>query len=430
MPNSQENEIAVLGSILLNAKSLDNVVDILTPDSFHDHRNCTIYKAIVDMYNTGKDIDLITLKNELEEKKVLAACGGISYLTSISTFSGTSTNIKTYADKLVQKHVQRKAIQTGEVLKELGNDGSLSSEDVIDSSEREVMKLGTLLTKNNFQHVKQILSGFSLEQTELEKGVNTPFNTLTKMLSGLQRSDLIILAGRPSMGKTTLAFDFVKKACIEDNIPVGVFSLEMSNDQLINRLLASHSGVDGWKIKNRVINSEEKGKVVSSIEAINKAPLYIDDNPAHKIASIRSGARRLKKEHGIRLLVIDYLQLITPSKSSDSTVQQITEISRSLKLIAKELQIPVIALSQLSRAVEQRGGNPRLSDLRDSGSIEQDADVVMFVHNQSKYSEEKSDLTDLIVAKHRNGAVGEVQLLFKPSLTTFIEVDKSGFKAF
>ena len=426
LPHDKENEVAVLGSIMINPGSIEEVADILTKESFFDLRHQIIYAGLLHLFNNGKEIDMLTLKTFLEGKDYLQKAGGVSYIASLTTNS--SVFIKNYADVVKKKEIMRNTIIAGNKVAKIGSDNKLAVEDIIEQSEKEVLQISRLVTENNFIALKQSLKNFSLDREKLSGGVPTGYPKLDAILSGFQKSDLIILAGRPSMGKTTLAFDFIRNIAVKHNIPVGIFSLEMATEQLQERLISAQSGVDAWKIKTRTVNSEEEKKIVNEAkEILSKAPIFIDDDPNKKLVSIRSGARKLKKEHGIKLLVIDYLQLIQPSRGSDSTVQQVTEISRGLKLIARELEMPIIALSQLSRAVEQRGGNPRLSDLRDSGSIEQDADVVMFIHNKTKYTLEPTDETDLLIKKHRNGALGKVPLMFKPKQTTFVETEFKGY---
>ena len=267
------------------------------------------------------------------------------------------------------------------------------------------------------------------------RGVQTGFRDLDNKLAGLQKSDLIILAARPSMGKTSLALDIARQVAINHKVPVGIFSLEMSTQQLVDRMMAAEARVDAWKLRTGRLNMEEEFQMIrDSLDKLSKAPIFIDDQPGNNIMKMRSVARRLKSEHGLGLLVVDYLQLMVPihSRNSDSMVQQVTEISRSLKNLARELDVPVLALSQLSRAVEQRGGKPRLSDLRDSGSIEQDADVVMFIHREDKQKDEseKTNIAEILIEKHRNGPTGKIDLYFDEKKATFLSVEKSDFAAF
>jgi replicative DNA helicase len=308
----------------------------------------------------------------------------------------------------------------------------------LDDAEKRIMAIGNASASHKFIAISEKVEGawerienLSKNQGEI-RGVSTGFPDLDNLLSGLHKSDLIILAARPSMGKTALALDIARNAAVRHNVPVGIFSLEMSSEQLVDRMLSAESFVNSWKMRTGAIHAEEDfDKIRDALESLSKAPIYIDDKPAQNILSMRAVARRLKRERGIGLIVVDYLQLMAPTntKASDSMVQQVTEISRSLKQLARELEVPVLALSQLSRAVEQRGGKPRLSDLRDSGSIEQDADVVMFIHRDDKRNpdSDRPNIAEILVEKHRNGPVGKCDLYFDEKRTSFMPMDKSGY---
>ncbi|MEK7099973.1 MAG: replicative DNA helicase, partial [Patescibacteria group bacterium] len=317
-------------------------------------------------------------------------------------------------------------------------DDSRDTVEVLDDAEKKVMAIGNASAGHKFVAIADKVDDAWERIEQLSKndgairGVPTGFPDLDNLLSGLHKSDLIILAARPSMGKTSLALDIARNAAVRHNVPVGIFSLEMSSEQLVDRMLSAESYVNSWKMRTGAIHAEEDfGKIRDALETLSKAPIYIDDKPANNILAMRAVARRLKRERGIGLIIVDYLQLMAPTstKASDSMVQQVTEISRSLKQLAREIEVPVIALSQLSRAVEQRGGKPRLSDLRDSGSIEQDADVVMFIHREDKLNKESSrpNIAEILIEKHRNGPTGACELYFDEKRTTFQPVDKSGY---
>jgi replicative DNA helicase len=304
--------------------------------------------------------------------------------------------------------------------------------DILDAAEKSIFRISsTLNTKNAFMSIKQSLVE-TVEQIEYlrehkdeVRGVPTGFPDLDNLLAGLQKSDLIILAARPSMGKTTFALDIVRNIALS-GVPVGIFSLEMSAQQLVQRMLSAESRVDAWAIRTgHGLTNQHFTTLQEAASRLQKAPIYIDDQAGNSIVKMRSVARRLKSEHGLGLIVVDYLQLMTTSKNYDNMVNQVTEISRSLKQLARELDVPVLVLSQLNRAVETRGGKPRLSDLRDSGSIEQDADLVMFIHREDRFKDEKDFITDILIEKHRNGAVGSVQLLFDAKTTSFLSMDKA-----
>jgi replicative DNA helicase len=312
---------------------------------------------------------------------------------------------------------------------------------MLDKAEKKIYEVTESPTLHKFTEIKDSLGEAwdridHLHKSDGElRGVQSGFRDLDNMLSGFQKSDLIILAARPSMGKTAFALDIARQAAIHHDVPVGIFSLEMSSQQLVDRMLASESKVDAWKLRTgKLTVDSEFDKIREALDTLAKAPIFIDDQPANNILKMRSVARRLKSERGIGLIIVDYLQLMAPTntKASDSMTQQVTEISRSLKTMARELEVPVIALSQLSRAIEQRKGKPRLSDLRDSGSIEQDADVVMFIHREDKMSDdaEKTNIAEIMVEKHRNGPVGKVDLFFDEKRVTFNSIDKSSFGDF
>src|SRR6185503_18201996 len=309
----------------------------------------------------------------------------------------------------------------------------------LDSAEKSVYAIGNASAAHKFVAISEKVDDVWQRIEAMSKhdggirGTPTGFPDLDNLLSGLHKSDLIILAARPSVGKTSLALDIARNAAVKHNVPVGIFSLEMSSEQLIDRMLAAESYVDSWKIRTGAVRSDDDfGKIRDALDTLSKAPIYIDDKPGNNILSMRAVARRLKRERGIGLIVVDYLQLMAPTgglKASDSMVQQVTEISRSLKSLARELEVPVLALSQLSRAVEQRGGKPRLSDLRDSGSIEQDADVVMFIHRDDKQNKDsdRPNIAEILIEKHRNGPTGHTELYFDEKRATFQSVDKSGY---
>jgi replicative DNA helicase len=325
-----------------------------------------------------------------------------------------------------------------DALASLGFDEASELEEILDKAEKQVYEITNSGGVHKFVHLKDELAEAwerldTLHNSKGElRGIPTGFQEIDGKLAGLQKADLIILAARPSMGKTSLALDIARQASVNHNIPVGIFSLEMSSQQLVDRMLAAQSNVDAWKLRTgRLSREEDFASIRQSLDKLSQAPIFIDDQPGSNILKMRSVARRLKSEKGLGLLVVDYLQLIIPtsSKNNDNLVQQITEISRSLKNLARELDIPVLALSQLSRAVESRGGRPRLSDLRDSGSIEQDADVVMFIHREDKYKDEseKTNIAEILIEKHRNGETGRVELFFNEKKATFQSIDKSNY---
>lgn len=437
-PQSLESEQAFLGSIMLRPEAIYDVMDLVYPESFYAERHKIIYRTMLEMHSKGTPIDILSLSHRLKEKKELEKVGGSSYLTEIVESVPSSANIKHYAEIIQKKNLLRNLIDASAYISGLGYDESLDIEEVLDRAEKKIFSATNVSSSKNFTELKDILGEAFERIDKLNKsdggirGVPTGFKGLDNKLSGLQQSDLIILAARPSVGKTSLALDIVRNAAIQHNVPVGIFSLEMSAQQLIDRMLSSEANVDSWRLKHgKLKNDEDFDRIRDALDTLSKAPIYIDDEPGNNILKMRSVARRLKSEKGLGLIVVDYLQLMSPTQSrgSDNVVQQVTEISRSLKGLARELNVPVLALSQLSRAVEARGGKPRLSDLRDSGSIEQDADVVMFIHREDRYKEdsEKTNTAEILIEKHRNGPTGKVDLYFDGDKTSFRDIETANY---
>ncbi len=432
-PQSIDAEMAFLGSIMLRPEVLYEVMDIVPSQGFYSAKHKIIYDAMLELFGKSEPIDLLTLSSKLKEKKRLESIGGSSYLTELVNSVPSSSNAEHYAHIIQKKYMMRKLIEASESISLLGYDESQDLDYILDSAEKSIFEVTNFSTLHKFVDVRSILGDAWERIDKLHneedglRGVPTGFTGLDNKLSGLQNSDLIILAARPSTGKTALALDIARQAAMKHNIPVGIFSLEMSSQQLVDRMLAAESKVDAWKLRTGKLTAEEDfARIRDSLEALSKAPIYIDDQPGNNILKMRSVARRLKSEKGLGLIVVDYLQLMSPtnSKNSDNMVQQVTEISRSLKSLARELNVPVLALSQLSRAVESRGGKPRLSDLRDSGSIEQDADVVMFIHREKdEDSGGRQNLTEIMIEKHRNGPTGRVELYFDTDKSSFNDID-------
>lgn len=436
-PQNLDAERAVLGSIMLRKDALFDVGDVLTAESFYAEKHRVIYQAMVDLSFKGDPIDLVSLSNVLKDKKSLDSIGGSAYLSDILGAAPASVNIKYYAELVYKNYVIRKLIEVADrIAVSAFNSGTDDVDQILDEAEKQIYSI----SENSNSKERVVALKTTLYQTweELERlhaskdeirGVPTGFPDLDNKLAGFQKSDLIILAARPSVGKTTLALDIARKAAVNHQVPVCFFSLEMSATQLASRLLSAHSRVNAWSIRTgKKLSENDFSLIRDSLDELSKAPIYIDDTPANTIMSMRATARRLKSEGKLGLIVVDYLQLMNPSRNFDSMVMQVTEISRSLKGLARELDVPVIALSQLSRAVEQRGGAPRLSDLRDSGSIEQDADVVMFIHREDKYKDEseRTNIAKIMIEKHRNGPTGVVDLYFDTDTTTFLSIDKAG----
>jgi replicative DNA helicase len=432
-PHNLESEQAVLGALMLRPAAIHEIVDLLAPDMFYAKKHAIIFKMILELSMKNEPIDVLSIANALKEKKQLADIGGNTYLSELMSNVPSTVNIRHYADIVYKKYILRSLIDASESIATLAyEENDMPATEVLDAAEKSIFKISSgVQTKNAFVSIKQSLIE-TVEQIEHLRehkdelrGVPTGFPDLDNMLAGLQKSDLIILAARPSMGKTTFALDIARNVALS-GVPVGIFSLEMSAQQLVQRMLSAESRVDAWSIRTgHGLTNQHFTTLQEAASRLQKAPIYIDDQAGNSIVKMRSVARRLKAEHGLGLIVVDYLQLMSTSKNYDSMVNQVTEISRSLKQLARELEVPVLALSQLSRAVESRGGKPRLSDLRDSGSIEQDADLVIFIHRDDRYKDEKDGIADILIEKHRNGAVGSVQLLFDGKTTSFLSIDKS-----
>ena len=441
-PQSLEAEKALLGSIMIRPEVMHDISDIVNDRSFYSDRHKLIWQTMVELHGKGTPIDLLSLSSRLKEKEALEQSGGMPYLTELVHGVPSSTNAKHYAEIVQKKHIMRDLINASEFVANLGFDEEMDVEETLDKAEKKIFEVTNYTGTHKFVALKDTLVEAweridKLHNTKDEmRGIPTGFRALDNKLAGLQKSDLIILAARPSMGKTSLALDIARMAAINHKVPVGIFSLEMSSQQLVDRMLAAEAQVDSWKIRtgqNLSIETDFKA-IRDAMDRLSNAPIYIDDQPANNILKMRAVARRLKSEKGLGLIVVDYLQLMVPtqSRNSDNVVQQVTEISRSLKQLARELEVPVLALSQLSRAVEQRGGEPRLSDLRDSGSIEQDADVVLFIHREDKYNKDSArpNIAKIMIEKHRNGPTGVAELFFDDKKTSFMSIDKSDFGDF
>lgn len=435
-PQNLEAEKALLGALMLRKEAIYDIEDMITPDTFYSDKHRIIFQAILKLHSKSEPVDLLSLSTKLEELNQLDQVGGRSYLADLAESVPASTNAKHYGKLLEKKEIQRKLIDAGEYVSELGfTDGEDEIGEVLDKAEKRIFGVTNVPRGQKFISIKH-----SLEETwaQIEKlqdsdgelrGVPSGYPALDNMLAGFQKSDLIILAARPSVGKTTLALDIARNAAVKHGVSVGIFSLEMSASQLTQRMLSAHSKVDAWKLRTGKLSMEQEFQALSeSLNELSKAPIYIDDQAGNNITKMKAAARRLKSEHDLGLIMIDYLQLMTTNRNYDNMVNQVTEISRSLKGLARELDVPVIALSQLSRAVESRGGKPRLSDLRDSGSIEQDADVVMFIHREdragTRSENESTGIAEILIEKHRNGPVGKVDLYFDEKTSSFLSIDK------
>lgn len=447
-PHSLEAEMALLGSIMLRPDAIYEIMDIVSTQSFYFEKHRTVFEAMLELFGKHQPIDLLSLSTRLKEKNLLESIGGTSFLTELSSSVPSSANIKHYAEIVMKKYMMRQLIEASEHLSHLGFNEAGELEEILDQAEKKVFDITERFAgSTRFQDLTPLLHDAferfeKLSSAEHElRGVPTGFKSLDDILGGFQNSDLIILAARPSVGKTALALDIARRAASEHKIPVGIFSLEMSADQLVDRIVAAQSRTDASVIRKGVRTQTGTWRddvfknIRDALDDLSRTPIYIDDQPGNTIMKMRSAARKLKIEKGLKLLIVDYLQLMAPSsaRSNDSMVQQVTEISRSLKHLARELNIPVIALSQLSRNIETRGGKPKLSDLRDSGSIEQDADLVMFIHQTDEDIRDESgkirdvQRKELIIAKHRNGPLGTASLDYHTRFNTFVEIDYSNY---
>ncbi|MGC9602543.1 MAG: replicative DNA helicase [Minisyncoccia bacterium] len=440
-PQTLESEKALLGALMIRPDGMSESSDLLSPDAFYSEKHRIIYRAMLALYTKSEPVDIESVRGKLGDEGTLEQIGGIGYLAELVSNVPAASSARHYAVQVQKKYMLRNLIDAGEFVAELGYDEVGELDETLEKAEKKIYEVTSTPTLSKFTAL-----GDSLKEawTRLEhlhehkdelRGVRTGFKDLDNMLAGLQKSDLIILAARPSVGKTSLALDIARQSAVQHGTVVGVFSLEMAAQQLIDRMVAAEAGVNSWNLRTGHINNQDDwDRIREAYGKLGAAPIFISDEPGNNILKMRATARRLKKEHGLGLLIVDYLQLMVPTgtRASDSLVQQVTEISRSLKNLARELDVPVLALSQLSRAVEQRGGKPRLSDLRDSGSIEQDADVVMFIHRDDKTNKEseRPNIAEILIEKHRNGPVGKIELYFDEKRTTFQSLEKTDFGAF
>ncbi|MDP3696851.1 MAG: replicative DNA helicase [Candidatus Taylorbacteria bacterium] len=436
-PQNLDAEKSVLGAILIDKDAINKVVDFLNPEDFYSPNHQIIYATAVNLFEKREPIDLLSLSNRLEETGRLNEAGGVSYLTSLTNSVPTSSHISTYGKIVQRKKMLRDLIGAAHHISGLGHNEEEDVENLLDEAEQKIFAVSQRSFTHAFSHLGESLNEAIERITNQDMGVlrghATKHKYLDNLLGGLQKSDLIIIAARPSVGKTAFAIDLALKAA-EQGIPVGVFSMEMSIDQVVDRFIASKAGVSLWRLRTGKLSHDDDDflRITTACDELKALPIYVDDASSPNILQMRAMARRLQANQGLGLLIVDYLQLMTSRRSYDSPVQQVTEISRGLKGLAKELNIPIIAVSQLSRAVEQRDGHkPRLSDLRDSGSIEQDADVVMFIHREDKNNYEKAkeqnklNHAQLIIAKHRNGPTGDIDFRIDPDSLRFMEIDKS-----
>lgn len=435
LPHSVEAEQSVIGSMLMDREAIISASEIITADDFYQHQYGVMFESMVELFNEGKPVDLVTLQNRLKEKDVPPEVSSLEFVRDIMATVPTSVNVKSYANIVREKAVLRRLIRVNEEIANTCYAGKEKLEDILSHTEKAIFDLLQSRNSGEFVPIRQVALNV-LEKIETASrsggtvtGIPTGFIDLDYKTSGMQPSDLVLLAARPSMGKTAFVLNLVDYIAVRKGLPCMVFSLEMSKEQLVNRMLAMESNVDSQKLRTGSLTDADWDAVVEGIGIIGNSKLIIDDTPGISITELRSKCRKMKLEYGLQMIIIDYLQLMTGSgKTSDNRQQEISEISRSLKALAREMNAPVIALSQLSRACETRQDHrPMLSDLRESGAIEQDADVVMFLYRDDYYNKDtdKPNVAEVIIAKQRNGPIGTVELLWRPEFTKFVNMAKS-----
>lgn len=436
-PQNIEAEVSALGALMLDKDAIFRVMDALAPHDFYKPAHKEIYEAMLDLFSRKDPIDIVSVTGRLREKGKLEEIGGSSYLTTLVNAVPTASHVEHYASIVRRKRLLRDLIDASHYIAQLGYQEAEEVEKLLDEAEQRIFSISQNSLRQEFFIVRDALEDAWERIDRLHKGdgalrgVSTGFPDLDNYLAGLQKSDLIVLAARPSLGKTSLALNIARNVALQEQKAVAVFSLEMSREQLIDRLLASEANVDLWRLRTGRMRQEgpenDFARIRDAMEALSKAPIFIDDSPSPTVMELRAKARRLQSKEHLGLIVIDYLQLIRGYGTPESRVQEVSEISRSLKALAKELNLPVLAVSQLSRGVEMRHpAIPKLSDLRESGSIEQDADVVMFIYREDKdrKNAERQNVADILIEKHRNGPTGKVELFFHEECASFRSIAK------
>jgi replicative DNA helicase len=433
-PQNLDAEKSLLGAVLIDEETLADISEHVTAKDFYEKRHSIIFGAMMRLYEKHRPVDLLTLTEELKRKKELEAIDGSAYLTELTNYVPTAAHAEAYAELVAQKAVRRRLIKASGDISELGYDEETTTQELLEKAEQELFSVSDQSLKQDLVSIESILTESFDRMEELHRnkgqlrGVQTGYRDLDAMTAGLQRSDLIILAARPAMGKTTLVTNLAYNVATIAKQPVLFFSLEMSKEQLVDRMLADASGVNAWNIRTGNLSDDDFSKLSEAMGEMAEAQIFIDDTPGLSVLEMRTKARRAAHEQPLGLIIVDYLQLMQGSgRDNGNRVQEVSEISRGLKLIARELNVPVIALSQLSRSVESRSPQiPQLADLRESGSIEQDADIVMFIYREEYYNPEteREHITDLIISKHRNGPTGKVELYFNPERLRFMSLDR------
>ena len=433
LPHSPEAEQSVIGSMIMSRDAIVEASEIITGADFYQQQYGIVFEAMIELHDEGKAVDLITLQERLKEKDLPPEISSMEFVRDLLSAVPTSANVKYYAEIVAEKSMLRKLIKTTEEITNACYLGKEKTQDILEVTEKKIFDLVQNRGSEEFVPIRQVVLN-AIEKIEKASrsqgsvtGIPTGFIDLDYKMSGFQPSDLILVAARPSMGKTAFVLNIAQYMAFHNDVTAAIFSLEMSKEQLVNRLLALESKVDSQNIRTGNLEDEEWAKLIEGANIIGKSNLIIDDKPGISISELRSKCRKYKMEHNLGIIFIDYLQLMTGSGRSESRQQEISEISRSLKALARELNVPVVALSQLSRAVEQRPDHrPMLSDLRESGAIEQDADVVMFIYRDDYYNKdsENKNIAEIIIAKQRNGPIGTVNLVWMPNYTKFVNMKK------
>jgi len=436
LPQSVDIEASVLGALLIDADAIVKVADVLRPIDFYDQRHRQIYESCLRLYEGQSAIDVLTVSEDLRAEGLLQDAGGGSYLTQLTNTVPTSSNAEQYAAIVATKSIRRRLINASNEIAQIGHDEKRTIAELVEEAEAKLFEVSQRHIKNDISSMESILASSFDRLDALHKdkgsirGVSTGFKDLDNKLAGLQKSDLLILAARPAMGKTAMALNLAQNVAVKAGQPVLLFSLEMSKEQLVDRMLASEAGVNSWNLRTGNMSDSDFEKIGHAMGSLSEAKLYIDDTPGITVSEMRTKARREAHKHDLGLIIVDYLQLMSGGAKfagSNNRVQEVSEISRGLKLIAREMNVPVIALSQLSRSVESRSPQiPQLSDLRESGTIEQDADVVMFLYRDDYYNpdtSEKPNILDVIISKHRNGPTGRVELYFDREKQKMLNLD-------
>ena len=433
LPHSPEAEQSVIGSMIMSRDAIVEASEIITGADFYQQQYGIVFEAMIELHDEGKAVDLITLQERLKEKDLPPEISSMEFVRDLLSAVPTSANVKYYAEIVAEKSMLRKLIKTTEEITNACYLGKEKMQDILEVTEKKIFDLAQNRGSEEFVPIRQVVLN-AIEKIEKASrsqgsvtGIPTGFIDLDYKMSGFQPSDLILVAARPSMGKTAFVLNIAQYMAFHNDVTAAIFSLEMSKEQLVNRLLALESKVDSQNIRTGNLEDEEWAKLIEGANIIGKSNLIIDDKPGISISELRSKCRKYKMEHNLGVIFIDYLQLMTGSGRSESRQQEISEISRSLKALARELNVPVVALSQLSRAVEQRPDHrPMLSDLRESGAIEQDADVVMFIYRDDYYNKdsENKNIAEIIIAKQRNGPIGTVNLVWLPNYTKFVNMKK------